>query len=97
VLPLRLTSTATSPAARGSNCGENFEPGHNEVCSKKAKPTHNNATVVNDLDRELSDDVLYQLAIEDELSEQFGQLSLNAISSADHSNCIRLKTKVKDK
>jgi hypothetical protein len=79
------------------NCGEKFEPGQNEVCSKRAKPAHNNAIVLNELDRELSDDVLNQLTIEDELPEQFGQLSLNAISSADHSNCIRLKTKVKDK
>lgn len=78
------------------NCGEKFEPGHNEVCSKKAKP-HANALVLNDLDRELSDDVLNQLAIEDALPDQFGQLSLNAISSSDHSNCIKLKTKVKDK
>jgi len=31
-------------------CGEKFEPGHNEVCSKRTKP-HSNALVVNDLDR----------------------------------------------
>jgi hypothetical protein len=49
------------------------------------------------LDRELSDEVLNQLAIEDTLPDQFYQLSINAISSADHSNCIKLKTKVKDK
>jgi hypothetical protein len=53
------------------NCGEKFEPGHNEVCSKKAKLAHNNAMVINDLDRELSDDMLNQLAIEDALPEQF--------------------------
>lgn len=78
------------------NCGEKFEPGHNDICSKKMK-AHANAMVVNDLDRELSDDVLNQLAIEDALPEQFYQLSLNAISSSDHSNCIKLKTKVHDK
>lgn len=78
------------------SCGEKFEPGHNEICSKKVK-AHANAIVVNDLDRELNDDVLNQLAIEDALPDQFCQLSLNAISSTDHSNCIKLKTKAKDK
>jgi hypothetical protein len=53
--------------------------------------------VLNDLDRELSDEVLNELATEDVLQEEFGQLSLNALSSADLSNCIKLKTRVKDK
>ena len=70
---------------------------HKDCC----RPTKTSETypiiVVNDLDRELSDDVLNQLAIEDALPEQFCQLSLNAISSLDHSNCIKLKTKVHDK
>lgn len=50
------------------NCGEKYEPGHNEVCAKRGK-AQANALVINDLDRELSDDVLNQLAIEDELPE----------------------------
>jgi hypothetical protein len=49
------------------------------------------------LDRELSDEVLNQLAAEDTLLEDFGQLSLNALSTADHINCIKLKTKVHNK
>ena len=53
-----------------------------------------NTLVINDLDRTLGDEVLNQLETEDILQEEFGQLSLNAISSADHSNCINLKTKV---
>jgi hypothetical protein len=53
--------------------------------------------VINDLDRPLGDEVLNQLEAEDILQEEFGQLSLNAISSADHSNCIKLKTKVHNK
>lgn len=56
-----------------------------------------NAIVLNDLDEELSDEVLNDLAIEDQLQEEFGQLSLNAISSQDQTNCIKLKTRVKDK
>lgn len=41
--------------------------------------------------------MLNQLAIEDALPDQFCQLSLNAISAADNSNCMKLKTKVHDK
>ena len=76
--------------------GEKFEPGHTEVCPKRTKP-HSNALVVNDLDRELSDDVLNQLAIEDALPDQFCQLSINALTSTDTSNSIKLKTRVKNK
>lgn len=78
------------------NCGEKFEPGHNEVCAKRVK-AQANALVVNGLDRELSDDVLNQQALEDALPAEFCQLSINAISSTDHMNCIKLKTKVKDR
>jgi len=45
----------------------------------------------------INDEVLNQLAAEDILQEEFGQLSLNAISSSDHTNCIKFKTKVQDK
>jgi len=48
------------------NCGDKFVPGHLEVCPKRNKPQLN-ALVINDLDRELSDDVLNQLAAEDTL------------------------------
>lgn len=78
------------------SCGEKFEPGHNEVCSKRNKP-HDNAIMVNELDRELSDDVLNQLAIEDALPDQFCQLSLNALTSSETSNSIKLKARVKNK
>lgn len=56
-----------------------------------------NAIVVNDLDRTLPDEVLNQLAVEDELQEQFLQLSINAISSSDTHNCLKLKARIKDK
>jgi hypothetical protein len=67
-----------------------------EVCTKRNKPQAN-AIVLKELDRELSDDVLNDLAIEDQLQEEFSQLSLNAISNQEHTNRIKLKTKVKDK
>lgn len=78
------------------SCGEKFVPGHLEVCTKRNKPQAN-ALALNELDRELCDEVLNDRAIEDQLQEEFSQLSLNAISSQDHSSCIKLKTKVKDK
>lgn len=67
-----------------------------EVCSKRNK-AQTNAIIMNDLDRELSDEVLNDLATEDALHEEFCQLSLNAITSSESTNCIKLKTRVKDK
>lgn len=78
------------------SCGEKFVPGHLEVCSKRQKPQVN-AIVLNDLDRVLSDEVLNELAVEDQLHEEFCQLSLNALSSQNSTNCIKLKARVKDK
>lgn len=75
------------------SCGEKYEPGHNEVCAKKVKP-QTNAMIVNDLDRELQDEVLDQLAVEDELHDQQCQLSINAMSSVAQSDCIKLKAKI---
>ena len=75
------------------NCGDKFVPGHLEVCPKRNKPQVN-ALVINDLDRELSDEVLNQLAAEDTLHEDFCQLSLHAISSVDNTNYIKLKARV---
>ena len=47
-------------------CGEKFVLGHIEVYSKRQKPQVN-AIMLNDLDRELSDDVLNELTVEDQL------------------------------
>jgi hypothetical protein len=78
------------------SCGEKYVLGHQEVCTKRNRPQAN-ALIVNDLDRELSEEVLNQLAAEDTLNEDFGHLSLNAITSTDHTTCIKLNTKVQDK
>jgi len=78
------------------HCGEKFIPGHLEVCTKRNKPKLN-ALAINDLDRELTDEVLNDLAAEDALHEEFCQLSLNAISTRDKADCIKLRTRVKDK
>ena len=76
-------------------CGDKFEPGHPEVCPKRQKP-HINALVVNDLDKtEITEDMLNQLVVEDALTEDFCQLSLNALSSAETENSMKLKTMVR--
>lgn len=78
------------------DCGEKFVPGHMQVYTKRNKPAAN-ALVLNDLDRDLSDEVLNALATEDVLQEEFGELSLNAMSSIDNIDCIKIKARVKDK
>ena len=52
------------------HCGEKYELGHAEHCTKRNKPQIN-ALVANDLDREISEEVLNELAIEDMITEDF--------------------------
>ena len=52
---------------------------------------------MNELDKEEITEELNQLAIEDALTGDFCQLSINAISGADTESSIKLKTLVKDK
>jgi len=60
-------------------CAEKYEPGHAEKSSKRPK-SQMNAIVVNDLDVNLTEEVLAQLAMEDSLNVEFGQLSLHYVS-----------------
>ena len=76
-------------------CAEKYEPGHAKKCSKRPKQQLN-ALVVNDLDVNLTEEVLNQLAREDSLQEEFGQLSLHTLSAADHSDCIKLRALVQN-
>jgi hypothetical protein len=78
------------------SCGDKFVPGHMAVCPKRNKPQVN-ALAVNDLDRELFDEVLNEMKLEDQLKEDFSQLSINALSGQDNMQCMKLKAKVKDK
>ena len=55
---------------------------------------------LNDLDKdkeEITEEMLNQLAVEDLLAADFYQLSLNALSSMDSTNSIKLRTLVKNK
>jgi len=54
--------------------------------------------VVNPVGKEeITEEVLNTLVVEDALAEDFCQLSLNALSSADNDNSIKLRTLVKNK
>ena len=77
-------------------CGEKYEPGHAEICGKRNKPQIN-ALVVNDLDREINEDLLNEMAIDEALTETFGQLSLNALAGTESTDSIQLKATVRNK
>lgn len=65
-------------------CAEPFDANHRNVCTKRPQqPTQVNALVLNDLDVVLNDDVLNKLAMEDALTKDFCQLSLNALAGTD--------------
>jgi hypothetical protein len=76
-------------------CGEPYNPAHAAAYTKKPK-AQANALVVNDLDMRLSEEILTQLAMEDSISEDFGQLSLNAISGTDSGEAVKLRALVKN-
>ena len=78
------------------HCGEKYEPGHAEHCAKKAKPQLN-ALALNDLDKEINEDVLNEMVIDEMLTDNFCHLSLNAMSGAEATASIRLKSTVQNK
>jgi hypothetical protein len=53
--------------------------------------------VVNDLDKEINEDLLNEMAIDEMLTENFGQLSLNAMAGTETTNLVKLKETVKNK
>ncbi|WVZ63441.1 hypothetical protein U9M48_013075, partial [Paspalum notatum var. saurae] len=78
------------------HCGEKFHPSHNEVCAKKSK-AQVNALIVNDLDKEIPEKVLNQLAVEDAIAEEFCNLSLNALAGTEGQGCLKLRAIVNKK
>ena len=76
--------------------GEKYDPAHVEVCPKRQK-AHLNTLVVNDLDTNLTEDILNQLEMEDTLSDTFCQLSLHALAGTEGSDCIKIKSLIKNK
>lgn len=78
------------------HCGEKYELEHAEQCTKKNKHQLN-ALVVNDLDRAISEELLNEMAIDDMLTENFGQLSLNALAGTEATNSIKLQATIRNK
>ena len=67
------------------------------MCTKRHKP-HTTTLSINNLDKDkISEEMLNHLAVEDALAEDFCQLSLNALTSADTENCIKLRSLVRNK
>jgi len=52
--------------------------------------------VTNDLDIPLTDEIIAQLELEDALSSEFCQLSLNALAGTDHGDAMKLQALVKN-
>jgi len=77
-------------------CGEKYEPAHVAVCSQRPK-AQVNALVVNDLDLPLSEEVVAQLELEDSLTTEFCQLSLNALAGTEEGAAMKLRSLVHNK
>lgn len=75
---------------------EKFDPAHPQVCTKRPG-AQVNALAINNLDVALTDEVLAELAIEDSLSTEFCQLSLNAISGTEEGECLTIRALVNNK
>jgi hypothetical protein len=72
-------------------CGDKFEPGHIEVCTKRTK-AQLHTLAVNDINQNLTDEVLNQLAVEDSLAEDFLHLSLHALAGTEGTGCFKIKS-----
>lgn len=53
--------------------------------------------VVNDLDVILTDEVIHQLDLEDALTSEFCQFSLNVITGTDHGQALKLRALAQNK
>ena len=69
---------------------DNYDPTHNEVCTKRPK-AQVSALALDELD---INEVLAQMAIEDSLAYGYGQLSLNAKSGTDAGNAMKVRALV---
>ena len=77
-------------------CGDTYNAAHAASCTKRPQ-AQVYALAINDLDQHLSEEVLTQLAVEDAISDDFQQLSLNAISGTAEGEVLKLKAHVKNK
>jgi hypothetical protein len=73
-----------------------FDLAHIEKCQHRTK-TQVHALAINDLDQNLTEEVLNQLEVEDTLAKDLLYLSLNAISGTESTECIKIRSLVNDK
>lgn len=76
-------------------CREPYDPSHVAKCTKRPK-SQVNALALNDLDVTLTEEVLKQLEIEDDLTEEFCTLSLNALAGVEQGEVMKLRALVKN-
>jgi len=74
-------------------CGKKYDPAHANSCPQRPKALVN-ALVTNDLDMPLNDEILAQLELEDALTSEFCQLSLNALAGTAHGDAMKLQALV---
>jgi hypothetical protein len=77
-------------------CGDKFDAAHLQKCTERTKPQVN-AIVVNDLDAELTEETLNRLEMEDIITAEMGQLSLNAIAGTEHGDSMKIRALVRNK
>ena len=65
------------------------------MCTQRPK-AQVNALVTNDLDMPLSEELVAQLELEESLTSEFCQLSVNALAATDQGNAMKLKALVKN-
>jgi hypothetical protein len=76
-------------------CGDTYNSAYAAICTKRPQ-AQVHAQAVNDLDQ-LSEEVLTQLAEEDSITDNFQQLSLNAIAGTAEGDVLKLRAMVKNK
>jgi len=78
------------------HCGEKFEAGHLERCTKRPRPQVYQLTA-EDLNMTISDELLAQLDSQDDESATLCHISMNAVAGTDNEDTIRLRALVQNK
>ena len=77
-------------------CREPFDANHLKSCTKRPQQQLN-TLAINGLDAVLTDDVLYQLDLEDNLASDFCQLSLNALDGTAQEEALVIRALIQNK
>lgn len=77
-------------------CNEHFDAAHLAKCTKRPR-AQVNALALNDMDVQLTEEMVKQLELEDALAAEFCSLSLNAISGTDTGEALKLRALVQNK